>query len=189
MSQNNFTCPSCEDQLPVVEFDPCAPDLLYNGIVAMLIARPGEPFANIEDPAEHSTRTDNASSSASAVRRLEGVGSYTVEFGAASKVGTVTIYAKNTGTVNFKIYDNNADNYEFIRSLGCNTKFLVWPIDAQGLVYGGNDGITAVLQGRENITETIDDLKFLEIQGIHTFKNAVPRDNYPLASQLDLIEQ
>lgn len=188
MSINTFTCPTCDDQLPVVEFDPCSPDLRYNAIIGVLLARPDQPFANIQDPAEHTTRTDNDATSPTSVRRLEGVGSYSVEFGAATKIGLLTIYAKNTGTLNFKIYDNNEANYEFIRALGCNTKFLAWPIDSQGLIYGGNDGITVVLQGRENITETIDDLKFLEIQGVHNFKNAVPRDDYPLAGDFDLIE-
>jgi len=186
MSINAFDCPSCEDQLQAMSFNACAPALLDAGILYLLLARPDQPFANIEDPAEHTLRTNNASANADAVRRLKGVGSYTVEYGDSFTIGRDTYYNKNVGTLLFKIYDNNAVNYEFIRSLGCNTQFLAWPIDSQGNIYGGNDGMLVVLQGRENITDNVDEKKFLEVQGAYKHRNAAPRDAYPLAGDIDL---
>lgn len=187
MSQNAYDCPSsCEDQLPPVSINDCAPNLLDAGILYVLVGRPGESFANVEDPSEHSDRTSNTSTADNALRRLKGVGSYQIEFGEGEKIGRDTFFKKNTGTVNFKIYDNNAVNYELIRSLGCNTKFQVWLIDSNGLIYGGNDGIPVVLQGRENINESVDERKFLELNGVHEFKNSVPRNDYPLAGDIDL---
>ncbi len=169
-----------------MSFNDCAPELLDNGILYLLLARPDQPFSNIEDPAEHSERTSNTSSASNAVRRLKGVGSYSHEFGDSYTIGRDTYYNKNTGTLVFKIYDNNATNYEFMRSLGCNTQYLAWPIDSQGNIYGGNDGIKVVLQGRENITESVDEKKFIEVQGQHKYKNAPPRDTYALAGDIDL---
>lgn len=185
MSINLITCPTCEDQLPEASFNACGPELLDGGLLGILVARPDQPFVNIEDPAEHSARTDNSSSDANAVRRLTGVGSFAVEFGDSFKIGRLFKYNKNTGTINLKVYDNNDINYRFIRLLGCNTTFSVWLIDSNGNIYGGNDGFKVVLQGLENIQESLDEKKFLEIQGVVEFTNAFPRNDYPLMAELD----
>lgn len=187
MSQNTYTCPTdCEAQLPVLAFNECAPELRDNAVAYILLARPDQPFANIEDPAEHTDRTSNTSTASNAVRRLKVLGSYNIEFGEARPVGRDTYFAKNTGTVNALIYDNTDENYEFIRSLGCNTKFLVWLIGFDGYIRGGNDGIQVVLQGRENLSNNPDEFLPLEINGQHKFKNSVSRTAYPLAGDLDL---
>lgn len=185
MSQNLIECPACEDQLPVVELNPCGPDLLDGGLLGILFARPDQPFANIEDVTEHTTRTSNTSTDANAVRRLVGAGSFAVEFGDSFKVGRLTYYNKSSATINLKVYDNNLVNYEFIRLLGCNSTFSVWLLDSNGLVYGGNDGFKVVLQGRENIDESLDEKKFLELQGVVEFINAYPRNAYPLFGELN----
>ena len=48
MSINAFVCPECEDQLPEVSINDCAPELLDAGILYLLLARPDAPFANID---------------------------------------------------------------------------------------------------------------------------------------------
>jgi hypothetical protein len=185
MSQNIILCPTCDDQLPDISQNPCGPELLDGGLLGILFARPDQPFVNIEDPAEHTNRTSDTSAAADAVRRLLGVGSFSVEFGASFKIGRLTYYNKSVGTINLKVYDNNLVNYELIRLLGCNTSFSVWLLDSNGLIYGGNDGFKLVLQGRENIVESLEEKKFLEIQGIVEFKNALPRNDYPLFADLE----
>lgn len=185
MSTNLITCPTCEDQLPEVEFNECGPDLLDGGLLGILIARPDQPFANIEDAAEHTSRTDDSSSATDAVRRLVGTGSFSVEFGAPFKIGRLTYYQRNVATINLKVFDNNATNYALIQLLGCNTSFSVWLLDSNGYVYGGNDGYKLVLQGRENIVESLEEKKPLEIQGVVEFVNALDRDTYPLAGELE----
>ena len=187
MSTNLLTCPTCEDQLPETEFDPCDPALLDDGIVGLLIARSDADFDNIDDPAEHSSRTSDTSSADNAIRRLVGTGSFTVEFGSSFKVIKKTYFNKNKATVNLKVYHNNAANYELIQLLGCNTTFSVWPIDSNGYIYGGNSGYKMVLQGRENITENLEQKKPLEINGIVEFTNAKDRDVYPLFDEMEAL--
>lgn len=185
MSINAVTCPTCDDQLPEVGFNECGPDLQADGFIGLLLARPGNPFANIEDPAEHASRTNETSTAATAVRRLFGVGSYAPEYGSTFKVGRLTRYNQNTATVVFKVYDNNATNYEMARLLGCNTSFLVWRLDSNGNVYGGNNGISMVLNAREPMTEDLTGKKYIEIQGTYDYTNMDPRDEYPLFDELD----
>ena len=185
MSINVVTCPECTDQLPVWDFNPCGPDILYQGILGILIARPGQGFANIDDAAEHSARTSNTSLSTTAIRRLTGVGSFTPEFGDERKIGRLTYYGKNTATLVLKVYDNSAGNYHAHRLMGCNTSYSVWLLGSNNEIYGGNDGFQMVLTAREVIGENLEEEKVIEVTGKIQYKNAYPRDTYPLAGELD----
>lgn len=185
MSINAVTCPECTDQLPVWDFNECGPDILYQGVLGALLARPGEGFANVEDVAEHSTRTSNTSLSSTAIRRLTGLGSFTPEFGDERKIGRLTYYGKTTATFVLKVYDNSDGNYEAHRLMGCNTSYSVWILDSNNLIYGGNDGFQMVLTAREVIGENLDEEKYIEVTGKVQYKNAFPRNTYPLAGELD----
>ncbi len=185
MSLNLITCPECEDQLPPVLFNPCGPELRTMGLLGILVARPDQPFANIEDPAEHTARTSDTSTDPNAVRRIIGTGSFDIAPGDERPVGRLTFYGNQTGTLALTVFDNNDTNYELIQLLGCNTLFSVWLLDTNGYVYGGNSGYKMVLVGTEPITDAIDDYKTLNIGGTVEFKNALDRDAYPLAGELD----
>lgn len=181
----DVTCPVCSDQLPEAEFNPCGPDLLDDGLIGILLARPDQGFANIEDVAEHTARTSNDSAASDAVRRLVGVGSWAPEFGATFKIGRKTYYNKNTATFTLKIYDNNDANYNMARLLGCNSSFAGWPLSNSNHVYGGNDGMVMVLNAREPQTEEFTGKKYIEIQGIYEYTNMPARNVYPLAGELE----
>lgn len=185
MSINTITCPECADQLPVWDFNECGPDILYQGVLGALLARPGEGFANVEDAAEHSTRTSNTDTANTAIRRLTGLGSFTPEFGEERKIGRLTYYGKTTATFVLKVYDNSDGNYEAHRLMGCNTSYSVWILGSNNEIYGGNDGFQMVLTAREVIGENLDEEKFIEVTGKVQYKNAFPRNTYPLAGELD----
>ena len=185
MSINALDCPSCEDQLPVWDFNACGPDIKYQGVLGLLLARPGEGFANIDDAAEHTSRTSNTSTDTDAIRRLTGVGSFTPEFGDERTIGRLTFYGKNVATVVLKVYDNSDGNYEAHRLMGCNTSYSVWVLGSNNEVYGGNDGFQMVLTAREVIGENLEEEKYIEITGKVKYTNAYPRDTYPLAGELD----
>lgn len=186
MSANAFNCPSsCEDQLAEIGFNSCGPALRDDGFIALLLARAGYGFANIEDPAEHTTRTDETSSDSDAVRRLYGVGAYSPEYGSATSIGRLKIPGKSTASFTFKVYDNTPENYEFARSLGCYGTYQVWRIGTDGTIYGGNDGIAITLNAREPMTEDVTGRKYIEITGSYDYVNMDPRDDYPLFDELD----
>ena len=185
MSQSTVDCPVCSDQLPEVSFNPCGPDLLDDGVIGLLLARPDQGFANVEDPAEHSTRTSETSADEDAIRRLVGVGAWAAEYGATFPIGRKTFYQKNTATLTLKVYDNNDENYEFARKLGCNSTFAVWRLDNSDHIYGGNDGMVMVLNAREPATEEFTGKKYIEIQGIYEYVNMPARNTYPLAGELE----
>jgi hypothetical protein len=184
MSINAVTCPVCEDQLPESSFNPCGPDLQDDGLIGILIARPDAGFDNVEDPQEHIDRTSDDSSSANAVRRLVGVGSWAAEFGSTFKIGRKTNYQNSVATLTLKIYDNNETNYEMARLMGCNSSYAVWGLANSNHIYGGNDGMVMVLNAREPQTEELTGKKYIEIQGIYEYKNMPPRNTYPLAGEL-----
>ena len=181
----SVTCPVCSDQLPECSFNSCGPALLDDGVVGVLLARPGQGFDNVEDPQEHIDRTSDTSVSANALRRLVGVGSWSPEYGATFKIGRKTYYQKNVGTFVLKVYDNNTENYEFARKLGCNSQFATWPLHNSNHIYGGNDGMVMVLNAREPATEEFTGKKYIEIQGIYEYVNMPARNDYPLAGELE----
>lgn len=185
MSINTLACPVCEDQLPVWDFNECGPEIKYQGVLGVLLARPGEGFDNVEDPAEHSTRTSNTSTASTAIRRLTGLGSFTPEFGEERPIGRLTYYGKTEATLVLKVYDNNDGNYEAHRLMGCNTSYSVWVLDSNNQIYGGNDGFQMVLTAREVIGESLEEEKFIEITGKVKYTTAFPRNDYPLAGELD----
>lgn len=184
MSQDLLNCPTdCTSDLPEVDFNECSPQLLDGEITELLVANGDQPFANINDPAEHSARVNNAGVGASAVRKLLMIGSFTSDFGTERPIpGGRISYGKNTYTLNGKIYDNNQTNYDFIRSTACNSQFLVWPITSNGIILGGNNGISVVLKGKGDIPESRDDFWTLEIQGKYTATRMPLRDDYVMAS-------
>lgn len=186
MSANLYSCPtSCEDQLEQTGFNSCGPALLDDGMLAILVARAGYGFANIEDPAEHTNRTGDTNTNPDAVRRITGVGAYSPEYGQVTNLGRLKIYGKNPASFTMKVYDNTPQNYEFARSLGCNSTYQVWRIGTDGSIYGGNDGIAMVLNAREPMTEDVTGRKYIEITGQYEYKNMDPRNEYPLFDELD----
>lgn len=184
MSQDLLTCPTdCSSTIPEVEVNSCNPELLDGEITYLLIANGDQPFANIQDAAEHSSRTSDSDQANTAVRKLLGIGSFVTEFGAERAIpGGKVAYAKNSYTLNFKVYDNNDVNYEFMRSTSCNMQWRVWPITSTGKILGGNTGISVILKGKGDVPESRDELWILEFQGKYTANRPPVRDDYPLAS-------
>ena len=184
MSQDLLTCPvDCSSLLPEVDFNPCAPDLKDAEIVYWLVAKGDQPFTDITDPGELSSRISDDSAGNTAVRKLLGIGALTTEFGAERKIpGGKTSYGKNTITGTLDIYDNNDTNYEFMRATACNTQYRIWPIDSNGFVYGGNTGILAVVKGKNDISNSRDDLQVINLQFKYSSTRPPVRDAYALAS-------
>lgn len=184
MSQDLLNCPTdCTSSVPEVDFNECSPSLLDGEITYILLANGDQPFANINDPAEHSARVDNSGIDASDVRKLLVIGSFTSDFGAERPIpGGKISYGKNTYTLNAKIYDNNETNYDFIRSTACNSQVLAWLVTSNGVILGGNTGISLVLKGKGDIPESRDEFWTLELQGKYTATRMPLRDDYVMAT-------
>ncbi len=187
MSLDLLECPDgCDSLLQPTDFNACNPDLLDAEIVYWLIAKGDQPIANIEDPAELSSRISDDSTADTAIRRLLGIGAITTEFGAERKIpGGKVNYGKNTYTGTLDIYDLNDTNYEFMRSTACNTQYRIWPVDSNGYIFGGNTGILAVVKGKNDISNNREELQVINLQFKFNATRPPVRDAYVLAADDD----
>lgn len=181
MSIERIDCTAlgCDAELFPVSFDACATEYAYNEIGMIAIANVGQPFANIEDPAEWAARTSDAGTNPNAIRLIPVIGTLETEQGEQINVpGNKTIFGKKSFTFSGNIYDNNNINYQWLRSTGCNKQFLFWFLTSDGLhTYGGNAGITTVLNGYENITDDREGLRVMTVEAIWQSTLIPDRDN------------
>lgn len=154
MSINTLTCPTdCSAKVPVVSFSPCAPSLKEGQITKIYVGNDGYPLVNWTDPAEWATRISNSSTSNTAIRELTVLGDKPLAAKTENKIsGGRTVFSAKDFTVNVRMDDNNDDNYEFARATECNGQFRVW-YESGGKLYGGNEGVLALVQFEEVIPE------------------------------------
>jgi len=143
MSIYNPTCPdSCSDSVPAVLFDYCAPDVNYGQIDKLYVAAyNAASFADWTSLSEWLSRIDNTSVDIDAIRELSVMGSKPAPTRDAIEIsGDRKIYSPATHTIDVKVDETNEENYEFLRTLECNSYYKIW-YAAGKYLYGGYDGI------------------------------------------------
>lgn len=138
------SCPeSCAGSLPDPEFNECAPVVGYGEIAKFYLAKAdAAPFSNVESLAEWTQRLAAGVATADAIR------AYTVladlpepELTEQTISGNRTIRGFKKFSIPFEIDETNDTNYQAHLTFECNTKFKLWFETADGMMYGGNEGI------------------------------------------------
>ena len=143
MACETITCPEgCEQELPDVEFDLCNPDVHFGQVSDVFITNLGNPFDDIDDPAEWSTRLGLPSSNPARVIQLQGIGDKPAAEKTPIKISKGrTVYGDKSHTVNFRVDEVSDKNYEMMRKFECNKSVLAWYKTYEGKLYGGNYGV------------------------------------------------
>lgn len=144
----------------------CDPTYNFGGFCDILIG--AQPFADITDLAEHTTRIDNTTGAdATKIRRFYIIGDKPA--GSTNELvtsGRRRAYAPKIQTINFTVdaYDN--DDREFFREIENKGGFqaLVWPA-TEDWRFGGNEGF--------NGTITVDEIIPSGEQDLHTIVGTV----------------
>lgn len=143
-------CPTgCDTGLPAVDFDICAPELHYGEIEKIYIAAAdADDFTNVEDLAEWTTRlSDSAVVTGNEIRALTVIGELPEPEQTEHTIsGDRTAVGFKQFTVNFEVDETNDINYNWLLTLECNVKFKFWFETADGLLYGGNEGLLATIR-------------------------------------------
>lgn len=166
MSIETIDCSAlgCDAELLPVQFDPCNTNYAYMEIGTIFIANVGNPLTDWTDPAEWASRISDSATDADAVREIPLIGTLDIASGDQIVVPGGFAYGKETFDFAGKIYDNNDTNYTWLRSTGCNKKYLFWFKSNDGLhLYGGNSGIETILKGSEPFTDARDDFRTLNV--------------------------
>jgi hypothetical protein len=163
-------CPdSCAGLMPEPRFDECAPETHFGEIAKMVVGRANaNPLTNPEDAAEWAARFALPIADANALRELTVVGEKPVPEKTEQQIsGDRTVYGFKRHTVTFEVDETNDENYEMLRFFECNNKYKLWYITAEGVGYGGADGVEGnvtlddmIPRSREELNKFMGDFKW-----------------------------
>jgi hypothetical protein len=140
------TCPeSCAGSLPEPLFNECAPEIGYGEIAKIYLAKADSAvFNNVELLAEWTQRLTAGVATADAIREFTVLGDLPEpELSEIVISGNRTVRGFKKFTLNFEIDEDNDANYQAHLTFECNTKFRMWFETADGMLFGGNEGIEA----------------------------------------------
>lgn len=143
------TCPTdCDESVPSVESNECAPELHYGEIAKLYIGRAdSSDFTNVDIIDEWTDRLDDTGTDTDDIRTLPGVGELPdPEITEAEISGNRTWYSPFRFTLTHNVDETNDTNYEFLLGANCNIKVKFWFEMNDGMLYGGNTGIEATLK-------------------------------------------
>jgi hypothetical protein len=150
--------------LEAVSFNECAPEVHYGEVSKVYVARADSAdFTNVDIITEWTARLDDSGSDANDIRTLIGIGEIPVpEKTELTLSGDRIIYPPKKFTMLFEVDETNDTNYEFLQASECNLKFKFWYETSDGMLYGGNTGIEAIISGDAPIPKSREEIaKFM----------------------------
>jgi hypothetical protein len=165
----NPICPEgCTDELPIFDFDQCAPEVYFGEIEKIYIAAADEtPFTDWNDASEWTTKISNVDDGK--MRELTVSADLpAAEYDVIDISARRKVMSSSTFTINITIDDLSDDNYAAMRWTECNPTVKLWFADRNHM-YGGNVGITANIMLKEVIERGNKSMK--TIQGVATWEN------------------
>lgn len=148
-------CPADCDALDIeVLFDECSPEFESGQIERVYVAKANAPdFTDVEDLAEWTARLGVDIFELKVIGDMPEPESTEIPW-----VDGEVVNGDKKFTANFRILEVNDTNYQFMRSVQCNTRYKFWFATAGGKMYGGNAGITAQFKGSFMIPEDRADI-------------------------------
>lgn len=186
MSLAAIVCDPCEQELPVLPAETCSIAYKSGEISRILFGKKGQPFTDVEDAAEHTTRQSQTATGDNAIRNLRCIGSLTYAQGDKQDFGTLgTVYAYPKFMLSAKVYNWSDTMYQAFRTMGCNGELTIWPISSDGEIIGGNDGITAVVNALPTYPESNKEKRYFTITVEKDLSAVIPEvGTYPLDMNL-----
>lgn len=138
------TCPAdCAGALPDPLFNECAPTVGYGEISKIYLAKAdADVLTNVEDLAEWITKLALGIADGNAIRAYTVIGDLPEPEATEVVIsGNRTIRGFKKFTLAFEIDEDNDTNYQAHLTFECNTKFKMWFETADGMMFGGNEGI------------------------------------------------
>ena len=172
----------CDDQLPEVKFDECAPEVNEAQIQKIYLTNKGNPLINVTDLVEWNARLDNSGVAANAIRTLHVIASKPKPSSTEKEISLGrTVNSNKSHSVPFKIDETNQINHDFTRQMECNGQYLMWYETSGGLLFGGNEGIPVSIVLDMVIAESTDEFLVYEGEAKWKAKFTEERALSPLA--------
>jgi hypothetical protein len=138
------SCPTdCAGSLPDPLFNDCTPVDGFGEIRYIYLAKANaDDLTNVEDLAEWTTKLALAVSDPNAIRKFTVLGDMPApEKTEIQRSGDRTVTGLKRFQVIFEIDDDSDPNYEAHLLFECSTKFKMWYETADGMLFGGNEGV------------------------------------------------
>lgn len=132
----------CSDEIPVVAFSDCNPEINESQIDTLFITQLSNPLADWTSPSEMPARISNTSTATDAIRNIPVIGGKPrpeITEREISRGRTVVTAKKHT--INFTIDESNDDVHDWVRNMKCVKKALVWYKTTSNHLFGGTAGI------------------------------------------------
>jgi hypothetical protein len=180
---SEIICPTgCDSILPKVDFNYCDPDVKFGEIEKVYIAaKYADPFTDWNNAAEWLLKIDNTLADLDKIRALDVIADMAEPESEETVISLGrTVNSPKTFTLNVEIDDVSDDNYEFMRTTECNTKFKCW-FATKEVMFGGNNGMEcsvklsySIERGQKSLNKIVGTVKF-------DSKNSPERITNPLA--------
>lgn len=177
-------CPtSCESALQPVSFNTCSPTFHWGEIAKVYVAPADLSLTgfDVTDLADWTALLGDTGDDK--IRTLIGMGEMAEpEITEVETSGDRKAYGYRQYTISFTIDETNDTNYSWMAMTGCNTNYLFWFETADGVLYGGNDGIEGTAVFHQVIPKSRKEL--VTFQGTFKWQNkfAPYRCDSPMAA-------
>lgn len=165
------TCPTdCLGSLPDPVFSECAPETGYGEVEYLYIAKAdSDDLTNVEDLSEWTTKLGLAATDDNAIRKLTVLGDLPEpEVEEIARSGDRIVRGFKNFNFNFEIDEDGDENYEMLLSMECGLKYKMWLETADGMLFGGNEGIEATINVNYLIPRSRTELR--KIVGVAKWK-------------------
>jgi hypothetical protein len=145
-------CPTtCAGTLGSINFDECAPEVHFGEIAKLYLWVLGEvPFATQADydsAAHWNTHLSESGTTSGAIRAFTVIGELPEpELTETPISGDRIVVGYKKFTLNLEIDETNETNYNFLLLSECGGKYSMNFETADGIIYGGKDGIEATVR-------------------------------------------
>jgi hypothetical protein len=136
-------CTSAAAGVPVFAFDDCAPQVQSGEIQKIYLTKVGNPFVDITDATEWTTRLAQADGVATKLTKWHVMGDKPKPTDTVKDISLGRKVVLSTEhVINATVDEVNVTNHEAFRQMHeCGGTYLIWYETSGGLVFGGNAGI------------------------------------------------
>lgn len=162
VTQGPITCPAdCEDlDIPSVLFTECDPETNLSQIAKIYLAKSdAADFSDWTVVTEWNTRLSSTATDPDTIRPITVIGDKPLpEVTEKTISGGRIVVTGGKQVINFDIDETNATNHEFARGTKCVRQVKFWFETIDGVLFGGNTGISGTLNVNMVLSRTEGDI-------------------------------
>ena len=164
MSNPIIVCPTgCLDDVPAISMDECNPAVDHSEIDKLYITQIDEGLTDWTDAAEWASRIDNSGTDTDDIREWWVSGEMPDP---ERNITEIDNDREVAGRMKFQqtiqVFETNTTNYDAVRFIQCDTRFLIWYSSGEYL-YGGTDGIEVSIIASHQITKGSREINVIQL--------------------------